>query len=138
MPLPTPPQLTELLDRLGLATSGQVASVAPAVRRLAGDLPDFESVWVDALVQRRLLTPFQAAKLNAGHGEDLAVGPFVLRAQLWSPAWAETFQAIDRQSGEPAELLVVQTSADDSARVAGELQRLIEGLRLCSDASLLR
>ena len=41
---------------------------------MAGDLPRFESVWIDALRQARLLTQFQAAEISAGHGETLRVG----------------------------------------------------------------
>ena len=43
-----PPQLTALLERLGIATAGQVGGVGRRVRRLARDLPRFESVWVDS------------------------------------------------------------------------------------------
>lgn len=43
-----PENLVSLLARLKIATAAQVQAVAPRTRRLAGDLPDFESVWVDA------------------------------------------------------------------------------------------
>ena len=46
-----PPSLVESLGKLGLASPGQVESVAGRVRRLARDLPGFEFVWVDALAQ---------------------------------------------------------------------------------------
>jgi len=46
-----PPPLTALLEDLGLATAGEVARVGGQVRRLARDLPRFETVWVDALAQ---------------------------------------------------------------------------------------
>ena len=42
--------------------TGQVTQMGRRVRRLARDLPQFESVWVDALAQARILTPFQAAE----------------------------------------------------------------------------
>jgi hypothetical protein len=88
MPNSPPAQLAQLLERLGLATGGQVASVAPAVRRLAGALPEFDSVWIDALAQRRLLTSLQASWLNAGRGSELRLGPYLLRQRLLTPAGA--------------------------------------------------
>jgi len=73
-----PPQpLVDLLSRLGLATSADVERMRRRVRRLARDLPVFESVWVDALAQARVITPYQAAEINAGRGERLAIGPYV-------------------------------------------------------------
>ena len=71
-----PAQLVEMLERLGLATAVQVARIGPRVRRLAGDLPQFESIWVDALAQARVLTPFQAEEINAGRAPSLRVGPY--------------------------------------------------------------
>ena len=71
------------------------------VRRLARDLPAFESVWVDALAQARKLTPFQAAQINAGRGESLAVGPYVLAAPLpGTGSFAATYRARQRDEHE--------------------------------------
>ncbi|MEI8021766.1 MAG: serine/threonine-protein kinase, partial [Schlesneria sp.] len=52
------------------------------VRRLSFDLPAFDSVWIDSLVQLRLLTPYQAKQLEIGQGESLRVGPFVAIDEL--------------------------------------------------------
>ena len=72
----TPPQnLIDQLQRLELASGQQVRGMYGRVRRLARDLPLFESVWVDALAQARILTPYQAAELNAGRGDRLR-GPW--------------------------------------------------------------
>jgi len=82
----TPPQnLIEHLQKLQLASDQQVRGMYGRVRRLARDLPLFESVWVDALAQARILTPFQAAQLNAGRGDSLRVGPYVLCQSLAEP-----------------------------------------------------
>ncbi|MBL4883759.1 MAG: protein kinase, partial [Planctomycetaceae bacterium] len=48
------------------------------VRLLSRDLPTFDSIWLDALVQRRLLTPFQADQLSQGQEESLKVGDYFL------------------------------------------------------------
>ena len=75
---PPPAQLTALLQRLGLASNRELESVETTVHRMAGDLPRFESVWIDALRQARILTHFQAAELHAGRGEGLKVARYVL------------------------------------------------------------
>src|SRR5271170_4881500 len=98
--------LATLLAQLRLATGGQVRSVAPLVRRLAGELTHFDSVWVDALAQAHILTRFQAAEINAGRGANLRVGGFVLSAALPGPAYARVFAAVDFENRSSARLLV--------------------------------
>ena len=70
---PPPAQLTALLKQLGLATDRDFEGVEANVHRMAGNLPRFESVWIDALRQARVLTQFQAAEFHAGRGEALKV-----------------------------------------------------------------
>jgi hypothetical protein len=52
------------------------------VRELAGDLPDFDSVWLDALVRRRLLTAWQARQLEQDPCGRLSGGSWQLREAL--------------------------------------------------------
>ena len=74
---PSPP-LVEMLARLELAGAGEFRLARRRARQLARDLPLFDSVWVDALVYQRTLTPYQATELNAGRGDALALGPLVI------------------------------------------------------------
>src|SRR5882672_7228688 len=104
------PTLVELLARLRLATPGQVESVGPRVRRLARELPAFESVWIDALAQARILTPYQAAEINAGRGGALLIGPYVVREPLPSLGYAECYAARELESGRLARIVVVRRS----------------------------
>ena len=78
-------ELIELLGRLRLATGADLRAMHTRVRGLARELPLFESVWIDALSQARVLTPFQAAEIHAGRGDSLQLGPYVLRRRLGSP-----------------------------------------------------
>jgi len=117
--------LVELLERLRLATPGQVRSVAPYARGLAKDLPLFESVWIDALAQARILTPYQAAEITAGRGHDLQVGPYVLRHPLPSPGYGQCYAAREIESGKSVRLLVVRRSHRPLQSVHDELQSLI-------------
>jgi eukaryotic-like serine/threonine-protein kinase len=88
-----PPELADLLARLHLATAEQVAAAGRYARRMAGDLPLFDSVWIDALVQSRLLKPYQAAEINAGRGQQLLVGSYVIRHALGNLGYAQSFTA---------------------------------------------
>lgn len=114
-----PPQpLIELLQRIGLATGADVQSVYGRARRLARDLPLFESVWVDALAQARILTHYQAAELNMGRGEQLAVGPYVICEKLHDLGYGTSYRARHREDGGTAQLMIA-SAHDVDAAVAG-------------------
>ena len=121
---PPPQALIELLERLGLATAAQVRAMRRRVRRLARDLPLLESVWVDALAQARILTPLQANQINAGRGQTLAVGPYVLCRALGCPGYAAFYRARPRESGEAVRLAVIDPLAGDAERITDGLEAL--------------
>jgi serine/threonine-protein kinase len=123
-----PARLVNLLERLRLASATQIDQVAPRVRRLAGELPDFESVWVDALMQARVLTPLQAAEINAGHGESLVCGPFVIASRVASPHFAECFAATHLETARRVRLYRVLRPQVDAPSAVKQLQRTIEQL----------
>ena len=108
MPELPPKELVATLERLGLATAGQLAGVARQVGRLAGELPLFDSVWLDALAQARILTPFQVAELNAGRGQSLRIGPYLLCERLPYPYYVATYRAKNVDSAETVRLAVVE------------------------------
>jgi serine/threonine protein kinase len=133
MPEKPPAQLVAMLERLGLATAGQVARMGRRVRRLARDLPRFESVWVDALAQTRVLTPFQAAEINAGRGESLRIGPYVLCERLPTPCYVPCYRAIRLDSGEMVRLAVIENAA---AHVLAQLESLVGCVKRTSESLL--
>lgn len=100
-------ELIGLLERLDLAGADRVRSLRGRVKRLARDLPLFESVWVDALQQQRILTPYQATQINAGRGESLAVGPYVLCRPAGSLGYGEVFLARRRRSRDLVRLTLL-------------------------------
>ncbi len=72
-------RLIHLLTSTGLCTRAELDHCEPFVRQLSHDLPDFDSVWLDALVQQRLLTPWQADCIQADKTDQLVVGRFHLQ-----------------------------------------------------------
>ncbi len=120
-----PQELVDLLAKLGLARAEQVRGVRGRVRRLARDLPGFESVWVDALAQARVLTPFQAAEINAGRGAALELGPYVLHQPLPSPGYARVYRAFERQSRRWVRLSVIAIAAEAAAPLSARLKALV-------------
>lgn len=80
--------LLQLLSELKLCHAKDVAACEATVRVLCRDLPDFDSVWIDALAQRRILTPWQADILQSPDPYQLRVGQYVLTKQLGN----KTFQ----------------------------------------------
>lgn len=103
-----PPELIVLLERLGLADEGAIRAVEGRVRRLGRDLPQFQPIWVDALAETRLLSPYQAAEINAGRGDDLRLGPYVVKAKRSSLGYARRFAARHVESGDEADVIVIE------------------------------
>jgi len=103
-----PPQLVALLEHLGLATAAQFQRIGGRARRLARGLPPFEMVWVDALAQARILTPFQASEINAGRGRDLRIGPYVLCDRTHFCYYAPGYRARRLDTQETVQLTVLE------------------------------
>ncbi|MFK7817916.1 MAG: hypothetical protein AB8G99_04315, partial [Planctomycetaceae bacterium] len=85
------PQLKQLLQQLDLCTPADLRACHSQVKRLARDLPAFDSVWVDALVQQRRLTPYQGEVLLSEEPEKLNAGPCVILDKLGHHESAHTF-----------------------------------------------
>ncbi len=123
-----PENLVRLLGRLKLATAEQVHGVSSHVRRLAGELPDIESVWVDGLAQARILTHLQASEINAGRGDELAHGPYVISHAVTAPHYADCFTARHIDTGRTVRLYLVRRMQVPAAAAARGLARLLDQL----------
>ena len=132
-----PPELVDLLTRLGLALPGEVRGMWGRVRRLARDLPAFESVWVDALAQARKLTPYQAAQINVGRGESLAIGPYVIAAPLPGTSFAATYRACQRTSTSERLLTVVPLSGRNRSAMLAQVESLIRQCAIIDDPAIV-
>lgn len=96
------------------------------VRQLASDLPAFDSVWIDALVQNGVLTPYQARVLETAEPEQLRVGDFILLDELGRSSRSRTWLA--RRIGRPERCVVKQIVAPPESQAA-----LVERGRLLTD-----
>ena len=122
MPEHPPAPLVEMLERLGLATADQIAKMGRRVNRLARDLPRFESVWVDALCQARILSPFQAAEINAGRGESLRAGPYLIVERLPHPYYVDCYRAQNVETKETVRLAIVENSGKPMDGIVRQLE----------------
>ena|GEM_PF-375553 len=86
-------RLIRVLTNQKLCTATELAYCEPYVRQLCQDLPDFDSVWLDALVQQRLLTAWQADQLQNDEADCVVVGRFQRQRALGR----STFLATDEK-----------------------------------------
>ena len=96
---PPSEQLVRQLTDLQLCRPRDFHRARGRVRRLSHDLPAFDSVWIDSLVQLRLLTPYQARQLEAGNGNDLRIGSLVAIDEMGRSSHGATYLArkLDRR-----------------------------------------
>ena len=123
---PPSPRLQRLLFELRLCTSRDLWRCRGRVRRLASDLPAFDSVWIDALVQLGKLTPFQAQVLESEHPERIQVGPCVLVELLSSGVQGDCYLARAIRSPELRSLkLIRQVPPDQKQEISQRFHRLL-------------
>lgn len=92
-PVEVPDELVRRLTQLQLCRPADFRRAKAVVRRLARDLPAFDSVWIDALAQLRVLTPFQARQLESGDDDGLLIGPHVVVEELGRGPYGRTLLA---------------------------------------------
>ncbi len=119
-PLSAP--LLKLLRELRLCTPADLRRCRGRVRRMATDLPAFDSVWIDALVQLRRLTPFQALMLESPHPEQLKVGPCVLVERLGASFAGTTYlaRAIDTRQSRILKVVTVDEDLIPEILIRGQ------------------
>ncbi len=101
-------KLLNLLISSGLCHRAELDLCEPLVRRLSHDLPDFDSVWLDALVERKLLTPWQADRILGEDLEKIVVGRYFCK----EPLGRATFLASD--SRHRSNVILRSLRPDDS------------------------
>ncbi|MBC7967555.1 MAG: protein kinase [Fuerstia sp.] len=96
-------RLSKTLTDQNLCTRAELVLCEPHVRRLCHDLPDFDSVWLDALVQQRFLTAWQADQLQSDQADSVVVGRFQRQRALGR----STYLATDEQQRQQFVLRLV-------------------------------
>ncbi|REK29159.1 MAG: hypothetical protein DWQ42_03855 [Planctomycetota bacterium] len=125
MPSLPSPDLLARLEHLGLASPQEVGTVRRRVRRLAGKLPWFDSIWIDALRQAGLVTPYQANELTAQRGDQLQAGPYVIERPLDQAHYARAFAAREISSRRLVRLLRAPLARGEVERAGKSLGKLL-------------
>lgn len=107
------------------------------VRRLTRDLPAFDSVWLDVLVQDRKLTPFQLRLLESSRPEQIGVGPCLLLDRLGGGPSGNTYLARPRDSREPCVIKCVPKGDLLSPEAIDRLEMLVGHLDGFSHPSIV-
>lgn len=114
------------LSRLGLCRAADWRRARSRVRRLARDLPAFDSVWIDALVTLRRLTPFQARLIEDDRLDELAVGPCLLLDELGRGKRNRSWLAEHRGRQERCVAKRIFVEPDQFIAVRQRLQQLVD------------
>jgi eukaryotic-like serine/threonine-protein kinase len=119
-------RLQQILLGLKLCSPRDLRRCASRVKALSADLPAFDSVWLDALVQRRLLTSWQAQTIEAEQPELLRIGPCVVEDRIGQSHRSATYLArLPAQQGQCVIKRVVVPS-ELRKTVNDRLKQLIE------------
>jgi len=126
------PPSQELVDRLltnQICTLQDLKRCRRRVQQLTRDLPAFDSVWIDALLQDQKLTPYQAKLLDSRHPDRLVVGPCLLLDRLGGGRRGETFLARHKPTRQTCALKLVQPQLRFSGEEQSELAELIARMK---------
>ena len=137
---PPSQSLLQALQSLHLATVADLRVCEKYTRQLVVDLPAFDSVWIDALVQGGRITPFQARVL-AQDPNLLRVGSYVLVDRLPHDNWPQRYRAVPHGGSEPVALSVFPIEGLELVEARGRFENQIaltrsvvhRGLCLASD-----
>ena len=114
-------ELVRQLTELQLCRPADLQRARGRVRKLSFDLPAFDSVWIDSLVQLRLLTPYQAKLLEQGFGEELRIGSFVAIDELGRNLRGATYLA---QRLNRRDRCIIKRQSIESDRYHATLERM--------------
>lgn len=121
---PPSAQLLKTLSALKLCTPRDLRKCRAYVRRLTRDLPTFDSIWIDGLVQTRRITAFQAQCLESGKAETLVIGPCLLLEKLGATALAETYLARRRDADDICMLKLTSVAPENVKLLSERLNKL--------------
>jgi serine/threonine protein kinase len=121
---PPSKQLQNILFGKKLCSQRDVQGCISRVKKLSADLPAFDSVWLDALVQTRKLTSFQVQSIETDNIQDLRIGPFVVVDRLGRGPNGDTFLANRLAAKELVAIKRVFVPPELQTRTINALQKL--------------
>ncbi|MGE3317203.1 MAG: serine/threonine protein kinase [Planctomycetaceae bacterium] len=133
---PPSKQLRETLLRLRVCTAADFRRAKRRVRRLSRDLPAFDFVWIDALLQTRRITPFQARLLESNKHDRLAVGSYVLLDRLGESQHSSTYLARPIASAERTVLKLIDPPDESVSASIASVENLALRLKDLSHPSV--
>jgi serine/threonine protein kinase len=130
-------RLQQILLGLKLCSPRDLRRCASRVKTLSADLPAFDSVWLDALVQRRVLTSWQAQTIEAELPELLRIGPCVVEDRIGQSHRSATYLA--RLPGKQGQCVIkrVIVPAELGKFVSERLKHLIDRSQGISQPGIL-
>ena len=129
MPRAPSPELARWLIDHQLCTTRDFARCGKRVGAMVADLPPFDFVWLDALVQLGRLSPYQSQILESPDPNQLLLGPCLLVHPCSSGEGNQTWQARHTQTGARVALKLIRASPGERELAAPPCQRLAQSLR---------
>lgn len=114
---------------MGLDVPRDLKRCRPCVRRLSRDLPTFDSVWIDALVQCRRLTPYQSNCLESVDADRLVAGPYIIVDRVGSDGRFGHFVGRMREDGGQVMVSLLEQSLPTPGMALDRLQALVRQMR---------
>jgi eukaryotic-like serine/threonine-protein kinase len=127
--------LVQLLLSLNLATARDLRACQQHIRHLVRDLPAFDSVWIDALVQGELLTPFQA-KCLAQRPDSLKLGSYLLIDRLPHDGWPVRYRAKPLAGGRSVAIAVLPVAESERDRARQRFERHLTAVQKVTHRNL--
>ncbi len=129
--------LRNLLLELEICSTRDLRRCRRYVRRLTFDLPVFDSVWLDALVQIGRLTHFQARILESSAPGRLKIGPCVAVNRLGEGPESLTLLARPRDGGEFCVTKILRPREPLPEETVERLQELVERVKALDHPSIV-
>lgn len=119
-------ELVRQLTELELCRPNDLKRARGRVRQLAYDLTVFDSVWIDSLVQLRLITPYQAKQLEEGRADELRIGSFVAIDELGRSDHGTTLLARRLQKRDRCVVKRQRVEADRLTEVGERMRQVLD------------
>ncbi|MBI3861618.1 MAG: serine/threonine protein kinase [Planctomycetia bacterium] len=121
--------IRRLLFELRLCSLRDLRRCRRLVRAMTHDLPAFDSVWLDALVQIGRLTPDQARILESRDPAAIRIGPCVAVKPIGGGSFGRTLLARPAEGGELCVIKQLNASDRLTAETVERLEEFIDAVR---------